>query len=124
MKRVFLSSVLAIGLVSMLLAAPAASAAGFIHKTVQCPRTGFVIVPAGERIELEDIIVSADGVTDVQLFFNPPKFAVMTVYLAANDTVVTNFQGQVEGLEEQALKLSCGGVATLTVTVVGQIVGF
>jgi hypothetical protein len=124
MKITSLLSLLAIGLVSLLLSSPDASAAGFIHKTVQCPKTGFSLIPPGDRIEIDDIVVSADGATDVQLFFNPPKFAFMTLYLDANETVVTNFQGQVESLEEQGVKVTCGGVALVSVTIVGTLAGF
>jgi hypothetical protein len=124
MKRADLLSILAIGLVSLLLSSPGASAAGFINKTVQCPKTGFSLIPPGERLEFGDIIVSSNGATDVQLFFNPPKFILMTLFLDANETVVSNFQGQVESLEEQALKVTCGGVATVSITIVGTTIGF
>ena len=46
------------------------------------------------------------------------------VYLGANSSFSTNFNGQVEGEEQQGLKLTCGGTANLSITVVGTIVGF
>ena len=45
---------------------------------------------------------------------------MMTVYLDANETVVTNFQGQVEGEEGQSIKMSCSGAATVSITLVGN----
>ena len=124
MKRTLLSGVLAIGLASFLLASPAANAAGFIHKSLTCPKTGFLVIPAGEAVELSDVIISADGATDVRLFWNPGSFTLLNIYLGANDTFNSNFQGQVEGEDEQGLKLTCGGVANLSITVVGTRTGF
>lgn len=124
MKRISLSGVLAIGLASMLLAAPVANAAGFIQKNITCPRTGFLVIPPGQAVELSDIIISADAATDARVFFNPGNFTLLNVYLGANSSFSTNFNGQVEGEEQQGLKLTCGGTANLSITVVGTIVGF
>jgi hypothetical protein len=123
MKKSIFPSVLMLGLASLLLAEPAAEAAGFVNKIVTCPRQGFLLAPAGDAIEVDDIIVSSDGATDVEIFFNPPKFLVMKLYLDANESVSTNLQGQVEGEKDQGLKMSCGGVATVSVTIVGSRVG-
>jgi hypothetical protein len=123
MKRTYVLSLLTIGLVSLLLSSPDASAAGSIHKTVQCPKTGFSLIRPGDKIEIDDIVVSVNGATDVQLFFTPPKSAYMTLYLDANETVVVDFRQQMESLRDQAVKLTCGGVATISVTLVGSIYG-
>ena len=79
--------------------------------------------PAGDAIEIDDVIVSSDDATDVEIFFSPPKFLVMKLYLDANESVSTNLQGQVEGEKDQGLKMSCGGVATVSVTIAGSRVG-
>jgi hypothetical protein len=118
-----LSGVLATGLVSLLLAATAANAAGFVQKNITCPRSGFLVIPAGDAIEVSDVIISSDGVTDVQLFFNPPKFVFLNIFLDANESFNANFQGQVEGEKDQGLKLTCGGQATVSITVTGTRTG-
>jgi hypothetical protein len=105
------------------LAEPAAEAAGFVNKIVTCPRQGFLLAPAGDAIEIDDVIVSSDDATDVEIFFSPPKFLVMKLYLDANESVSTNLPGQLQGEKDQGLKMSCGGVATVSVTIAGSRVG-
>ena len=119
MKRSFWLSVMAIGLLPLLLGTSTASAAGFIQKTVQCPKTGFNLIPAGNRLAIKDLIVSTNAATNVTLKFNPPQIILMTAFMQANETVVSNFGGEVEGEKEQALKMDCSGNAIVSVTVVG-----
>jgi hypothetical protein len=123
MKRALLSGVLATGLVSLLLAAPVTSATGVVYKNITCPKSGFLVVPAGAAIELSDVVISSDGATDVQLFFNPPKFVFLNVFLDANESFSANFEGRVQGEGDQGLKLTCGGVATVSITVTGGRTG-
>ena len=87
---------------------------------MNCPKTGFNLLPAGGRYSIDDIIISSDAVTDVTIRFNPPRLVVLTAFMDANDTVVTNFQEEVETNDEQAIKIDCGGVATVSVTLVGN----
>ena len=124
MKKVMLSSLIAIGLLSLFLGATSASAAGFFTKTVVCPKNRLSILPVGDRFELSDIVVSSDGATVFELFLNPPELTVLTLYMDAGDTVVSNFQGQVESIESQGLKMSCTGTAALSVTITGTRTGF
>ena len=119
MKKIVVSGVLATGLLSLTLISPIATAGGFVHKSVECPKTGFLLIPPGQRLKISDLIISSSGATEVTIFYNPPKFSVLTAYLDANETMVTNFTGQVEGEKGQALKMTCSGVATASVTIVG-----
>jgi len=93
--------------------------ADHVNKSVNCPINGFNIFPAGSKINITDLIISTNGATDVTLWFNPPRIVVLTTYMDGNETVVTNFRGDVENPDEQALKITCGGEATVSVTLVG-----
>lgn len=119
MTRKILYSILAIGILQTVLPPIDASAAGFIHKSFNCPRTNATVIPAGGRIQISDIILSANGNTNVTVFFSPPTFRLMIAYLKGRDSFVSNFQGQVEGDKDQALMLNCTGAVPLSITVVG-----
>jgi len=119
MKRTIFSSALAIGLVPVLLGAPSASA-DFVHKAFACPVTNANILPPGTRFDISDIILSSNANTNVTILMNPPNVKLMVVYLKGRETIVTNFQGQVDANEEQALKVTCTGAVNLSVTVVGS----
>jgi hypothetical protein len=119
MKKMLVLGILAAGLLSISLISPIATAGGFVHKSVECPKTGFLLIPPGARLKISDLIISSSGATEATIFYNPPRFQVLTAFLDANETVVTNFTGQVEGERGQALKMTCSGVATVSVTIVG-----
>ena len=123
MKRAILSSLLTVGLFAFLLNSPSASAAGFIQKIVTgCPRSNVVLVPAGGRINIKDIILSTNKPQTVTLKFTPGPQLLMRTFLGSRSTVVSNFTGQVEPVaDESALKLDCAGESdtTVTVTIVG-----
>ena len=73
------------------------------------------------NINVEDIIISSDGATSVTIKFvgGGADRNLLRVYLDARDTVVSNFGDGVDGERDQALKMSCSGVATVSITVVG-----
>ena len=129
MKRTILLGVLMASLLPMLLSSPSAGAAGFLQWDVQCPTAAFDLLPAGGRLRIEDVILSASGETNFTLTFvdtlaggiNVP---LMKVFLARGGTVVSNFQGNVEGEDEFSLKATCSTVGgtptTVSVTLVGS----
>ena len=120
MKRMILLSVLSLGSLAILSLPNAASAgAGFVFRAIDCPRTGFTLIPPGSRLELSDFVVSADAPTEVKLRFSPFDQQILRLFLNANETVVVNLTGQVESDAEQALKVDCTGTANLGVTAVG-----
>ena len=121
MKKILLSSVMMIGLLTLLLSPTNANAgAGFVYKTVSCPKNGAIILPAGNRVEISDVVVSANGNTGVTLRFTPGPIKFLTLHMKANTTVVTNFTGQLESADEQAIKVDCDGVdVSISVTIVG-----
>jgi hypothetical protein len=120
MRKLFYFSIALAGMIILTLTSTTASAGGFISKTKQCPVTGATLLPAGSRYNIDDIIISTTGATDVELHFNPPKTTMLRVYLDANETVVANFNGSVEGEKEQGLNLTCSGNATVSITLVGS----
>lgn len=120
MKKILMSSVMAIGLLTLILSPTNANAAaGFVYKSFVCPNNGLIVLPAGGRVEVEDVIVSTNGNTSVALKFMPGGNRFMKVYMKANTTVVSNFRGQVESTDEQSIQLDCDGEANVTVTIVG-----
>jgi len=124
MKKLSLLCIFTSALSMMLIASPNLYAAGFVYRNMPCPGSQQLIPPGG-RIELQDIMLSADKDQRVNLFFGPPRIDIATVYLKANESVVVNLTGQVESEEEQALRVDCTGTAgtNLGVTVTGQRIG-
>jgi hypothetical protein len=108
------------GLIFLTLAPTNSDAGGFLHKTKQCPISGTPILPAGSRYNIDDIIISVDGATDVELHFNPARTTLVKLYMNANETFQTNFNGSVEGEKEQGLNLTCNGTANIQITIVGS----
>ena len=94
-------------------------AAGFVKQDISCPVSGASLKAPGSQLEVSDIVISSDAVTDVKIRFNNPNTTIMTVYMGANETVTANFTGQIGSAEEQALKVDCGGSANISVTIVG-----
>ena len=120
MKKVLLSTALAIVLSPVLLSWPGSSMAdGFVNKIVNCPTSGWSLLPPGSRYNITELIVSSNGATDVRLNFTPPTLKLMELYMAANSTVVTTFD-RLEGLDGQGLKVSCNGEATISITIAGS----
>jgi hypothetical protein len=121
MSKTILAGVLAAGVLPILMHSPNANA-DFVQKTFSCPGTGKIILPAGSNVSIDDIIISTDKVQTVTIKFRPANLIVMTAYMNANETVVSNFQGNVEGDNDQNLKLDCSGTAgtKVSVTVVGN----
>ena len=123
MKSLLTLGALTLGVSTMLLSAPDANALGHVQKVVTgCPKNGVVLVPVGGRFNIDDVIISANKNQKVTLKFTPGPINLMQVFVKGYDTVVTNFQGQVESEKEQALKMDCAGTAgtTVTVTLVGD----
>jgi hypothetical protein len=126
-KRAILLSLLVVGLLLSLLNSPSASAADFIQKTdARCPIKNITLVPVGDRIEISDIIISANQDQQVTIKFTPGGRTIVSSFVQGFDTVVINFNQGVESADEQALKMDCAGTAdtTVSVTVVGSSVGF
>ena len=82
------------------------AAGGFVQKTFTCPKNNFNILPPGSRLEISDIVISADDFTNVVLKFAPGNVKFLTVSLDPNETVATNFRGQLESADEQGVKVS------------------
>ena len=120
MKKTLLSSVMTIGLLTLLLSATNANAAGWRYHSIMCPKTAFGLLPVGQKYDIEDIIVSADAPTSVTIRFDPPGIKFLTVYLDANETVVVNLTGTIESPEEMGVRLACDGVAMISVTLTGR----
>lgn len=120
MNRKIWVSTLAAGL--LMTAAQGVGAGDFVQKSVTCPRANANIVgtPDG-NINIEDIIVSSDAATDVTFKFVGEQGgrAFLRLYLSGNDTVVSNFQSQLNGDNNAAVKMSCGGTAEVQITLVG-----
>jgi hypothetical protein len=120
MKRLSVFAIALAGVISLFLTATTAGAAEYVAKTKQCPVTGANLLPVGGNYNLEDVIISTDGATDIELHWNPPKITLLRLYMSANETVVMNFSDNVEAPEEdQGLNLTCGGTATVSITIVG-----
>ena len=112
----------------LLLSIPTAGMTDSLFKQISCPAWGATVLPPGERVELDDIIVSANQDQIVTLKFNPGDQIVTKLSMKAREPVVINFSGQVEtpddlGEGEQGLKLDCDGNGKLFITVVGSRVG-
>jgi hypothetical protein len=123
-KRAILLSLLVGGLLLSLLNSPSASAADFIQKTfTNCPNST-TLIPPGARMEISDVIISANQDQQVTLKFAPR--IIFSSFVQGFDTVVINFSSPVESLEEEPLKMICSGTAdtTVSVTVVGSAIGF
>jgi len=116
MRKSILAGVLAVGLLPLLTHSPSANA-DWIYKKFNCPKNNFTILPAGSNVSIEDVIVSSNKNQTVTLKFTPGPLVIMSVYLKANESVVSNFTGNIEGDKDQALKLDCKGTKTTTVTV-------
>jgi hypothetical protein len=91
----------------------------YINKVVNCPASGWSLLPPGSRYNITELIVSSDGVTDVRLNFTPPTVKLMELYMAANSTVVTTFD-RLEGIDGQGLKVSCAGDSKISITIAGS----
>jgi len=107
----------------LLLSIPTAGMTDSLFKQISCPAWGATVLPPGERVELDDIIVSANQDQIVTLKFNPGDQIVTKLSMKAREPVVINFSGKVESLDEQALRLDCDGTGNLFITVVGSRVG-
>jgi hypothetical protein len=120
-KKLKLFCVFVVGLMPFLLISSNASAAGFINKKVTCPTNDFVLIPNGGRANIKDVMISTNLNTRVVLKFTPGPIIFLTAYIKASESFVTNLQGQVEGEDEQGLKLDCSGAAgtVVWVTIVG-----
>ena len=96
--------------------------AGSLFKQIQilCPVTGGLVVPAGGRTEIDDLMLSVEQDQVVTVRFNPPDQTIVKLSMKANESVVINFAGTVESLEEQALRVDCNGAGNLFITVVGN----
>jgi hypothetical protein len=121
-KRAIWLSLLVVGLLVPLLNSPSATAADFIWNNVVCPNSNVTLLPAGGRIEISDIIVSASRDQTVTLKFTPGSRVIMRTFVKGFDTVVSNFTRPLESIDEEALKLDCSGTedTKVTVTVVGS----
>ncbi len=119
MNKAMLLSVMSLVLLPLFNSPEANAAAGFLQKDVVCPTTGFTLKLPGSRLEISDIVVSSSTAAEVLIRFSNPNFRILRVFLDANSSVVTNFEGQVESVEEQSLKLDCFGAADVVVTVTG-----
>ena len=73
MKKILVSGVLAAGLLSLTLISPIATAAGFVHKSVECPVSGAALIPAGQRLKISDFMISSTGATNVTIAYSPPQ---------------------------------------------------
>jgi len=121
MRKTILAGVLAAGVLPILMHSPSANA-DFVSKTFNCPANGLQILPVGSNVTISDIIISANKNQTVTIKFRPVTLVVMTAYIKANESVVSNFQGDVEGGNDQSLKLDCSGTAEtkVSVTIVGN----
>jgi hypothetical protein len=97
--------------------------AGSLFKTITCPAYGATVLSAGERVDIDDIIVSANQDQIVTVKFNPPDFIITKLSMKARESAVINISGKVESLEEQSLQLDCSGTGNLFITVVGSKTG-
>jgi len=97
--------------------------AGSLFKQVTCPAWNETILSAGERIGIDDIVVSANQDQVVTLKFNPPDLIVTKLSMKAKESAVVNISGIVESLDEQSLRLDCSGEGNLFITVVGSKAG-
>jgi hypothetical protein len=116
MKHRILSSALALSLFPLLMGSPYASA-DFIQKQVACPKNNVVVLPAGGRFDVEDIIVSTTKDQNVTIKFSPSNRILMRIYMKGRTSFSTNFSGEVDSEEEGGLKLDCAGTAGTTVSV-------
>ena len=107
----------------LLLSMPIAGMADSVFKQITCPTYGAIVMPAGERTEIDDIIVSANQDQRVTVKFSPPDFIIAKLVMKAREPAVINFSGKVESLEEQSIRVDCDGTGNLFITVVGSKVG-
>jgi len=122
MRKSILAGVLAFGLLPLLTHSPSANADWVYKKITGCPKNNVTILPVGSNASIDDVIVSANKNQTVTLKFTPGPLIIMSVNLKANEPVVSNFTGNIEADNDQALKLDCSGTqsTTVTVTVVGN----
>lgn len=109
---------------ALMVVAANAGASDFIHKKIECPvnNANLVGTPDG-NINIEDVIISASAATDVTVRFTGGEQGNRTfirVYMAGNDTFVSNFAGTVDGERNASMKVGCTGNATIDVTLVGS----
>jgi len=97
--------------------------AGSLYKQITCPVYGATVLSAGERIGIDDIVVSANQDQIVTLKFNPGDQIVTKLSMKARESAVVNISGIVESLDEQSLRLDCSGEGKLFITVVGSKTG-
>ncbi len=97
--------------------------AGSLSKQITCPAFGATVIPVGERIDIDDIIVSANQDQIVTLKFNPGDQIVTKLSMKAREPAVVNISWIAESLGEQSLRVDCGGNGKLFITVVGSKAG-
>jgi hypothetical protein len=98
--------------------------AGSLSKQITCPAFGATVLPPGERIDIDDIIVSANQDQVITLKFSPADFIITKLSMKAREPAVINISGIVESpLEEQSIRLDCNGNGKLFITVVGSKTG-
>jgi hypothetical protein len=121
MKKTILTAVLTAGLVPLLLSAPQANA-DFIQKNITCPGNNKVVVPAGTRFDIEDIIISTNKDQQVTLKFMPGNRVLLRLFMRAKLHFTTNFTGEIDGEDEQGLQMDCSGTGgtTVSITVTGN----
>ena len=127
MNRLF-TRMFGVALGLLLLSIPISGMADQLFKQVSCPSYNNIILPVGERVEIDDIIVSANQDQIVTLKFSPPDFIIAKLSMKAREPVVINFSGQVEtpddlGEGDLGLRLDCTGDGNVFITVVGSRVG-
>ena len=127
MNRLF-TRMFGVALGLLLLSMPITSMGDQVFKEISCPAFGATILPPGERVEIDDIIVSANQDQIVTIKFSPPNFTIAKLSMKAREPVVINFSGQVEapddlGEGDLGLNLDCDGNGKLFITVVGSRVG-
>ncbi len=127
MNRLF-TRMFGVALGLLLLSIPIASMADLLFKQFSCPTFDNIILPVGETVEIDDIIVSANQDQIVTLKFSPPDFIIAKLSMKAREPVVINFSGQVEtpddlGEGDLGLRLDCTGDGNVFITVVGSRVG-
>lgn len=121
MRKVSIPRIVMAGAAFLLLAAPVSGMADSLGKTFECPKTEATFFPPGNRVEIDDIILSTTEAAVVTVKFSPGNQRVVKVAMGANDTVVINYTGKVESLEEQSVRIDCQGTGSLFVTLVGSV---
>ena len=107
----------------LLLSMPIAGMADHVFKQITCPTYGAIVLPPGERTEIDDIIVSANQDQVVTVKFSPADVIITKLSMKARESAVINISGKVESLEEQSLQLDCSGTGNLFITLVGSKTG-